>query len=283
MTTTTFTTDGHRTGTEPRAQFRNLLAAEWIKFWSLRSTTWALGLSALAIIAVNLKPAKYFYDTFPVGDPGPASRYVQAALSVSFSIIAADILMLVAGSIGALMIVSEYATGMIRTTLAAVPDRRAVLAAKACVLTAVMLGYGTLVAGTSFGLDQAILSGRHIGLSITHPGALRFVAAAALLAPVCALIGMALGVLIRHTAATVVGTVLVLFLLPALFTDTYRWTAAVSHAMPFNAWRRLAEVDMTQFNVSHHPATVGGAWLTFAAWPVISTLTAAIVIHRRDL
>jgi ABC-type transport system involved in multi-copper enzyme maturation permease subunit len=271
-----------RAGTEPEARFRDLFAAEWIKLWSLRSTPWVLGLTALAIIGVNVNSAKYLYDTFPVGDPGPASEFVQAALSVSFVNIAADILMLVTGSIGAVVIASEYATGMIRTTLAAVPDRRAVLAAKACVLAVVMLGYGAVVAGTSFGIDQAILSGRHIGLSITHPDALRFVAAAALLAPVCAVIGMGLGVLIRHTAGAVVSTVLVLFLLPALFTDAYDWTAAVSHAMPLTAWRRLALIDMRYVLASHYP-TAGEAWITFTVWPVVSMLVAAIVIHRRDV
>ncbi|MFI9580503.1 ABC transporter permease [Streptomyces sp. NPDC052236] len=281
MTTLTPAADAPRTVTEPRGRFRDLLAAEWIKLWSLRSMPWVLGLSALVIIGANLKSATYTYDHFAVGDT--ASMYVQTALNDSFNMIAADILMIAAGSIGAIVIVSEYATGMIRTTLAAVPDRRAALLAKACVLTAVMLGYGTLVAGTSFGLTQAILSGRHIGLSITHPGALRFVAAAALFAPVCALIGMGLGVLIRHTAATVVATLLVLFLLPASFNDTYRWSAAVSHAMPFTAWRRLAQVDMTDVLVSPYPATVAGAWLTFAAWPLISAAIATIVVHRRDL
>ncbi|MDH6135567.1 ABC-2 type transport system permease protein [Kitasatospora sp. MAA4] len=267
----------------PTARFRDLLAAEWIRIWSLRSTSWVLALSALVIIGANLKSAKYTYDYFPVGDPHPASGYVQVALDDSFNIIAADVLMIVAGSIGALVIVGEYATGMIRTTMAAVPDRRAVLAAKACVLTAVMLGYGAFVAGASFGLSQAVLSGRHIGLSITHPGALRYVAAAALFAPVCALIGLGLGVLIRHSAATVVGTVLVLFMLPSFFTDTHHWTADVSHAMPLTAWRRLAEVDTTNSFVSHYPATVGGSWITFAAWPLVSVVIAAIALHRRDL
>ncbi|WP_035840655.1 ABC transporter permease [Kitasatospora azatica] len=280
MTTPTVAPHAPRTATEHRARFGDLLAAEWIKLWSLRSTPWVLGLSALVIICANLRSAQYTYDNF---DPQPGSRYLQTALDDSFNIIAADVLMLVAGTVGALTVVSEYATGMIRTTLAAVPDRRAVLTAKASVLAAVMLGYGILVAGASFGLCQAVLSGRHIGLSITHPGALRFVAAAALFAPVCALVGMGLGVLIRHSAATVVAAVMVLFCLPSFFTDTYRWTADLSHAMPLTAWRRLAQVDLTDQFVSHYPATVGGAWITFAAWPLLAVAIAVVVIHRRDL
>lgn len=280
MTEPTVVPDARRTAAEPRARFGDLLAAEWIKLWSLRSTSWVLGLSALVIIGVNLKSATYTYDHYA---GGPASEYVQPVLDDSFTAIATDILMIIAGSVGALVIVGEYASGMIRGTLAAVPDRRAVLAAKTLVLAAVMLGYGVLAAGASFGIDQAVLSGRHIGLSTTHPGALRCVAAAALLAPVCALVGLGLGVLIRHSAGSVVATVLLLFFLPAFFNDSHRWTAVAAHAMPLNAWRRLTEVDLSSFYVSHYPATIAGAWIAYAAWPLVAVLVAAVVMRRRDL
>lgn len=57
MTTLTLAPDAPRTATVPRGRFRDLLAAEWIKLWSLRSTPWVLGLSALAIIGANLNAA----------------------------------------------------------------------------------------------------------------------------------------------------------------------------------------------------------------------------------
>ncbi|MFJ3216319.1 ABC transporter permease [Kitasatospora sp. NPDC086801] len=267
--------------TTARTRFRDLLAAEWIKFWSLRSTTWVLGLSALFIIAANLKAARYTYDHYTVGDGDPATM-LQVALGDSFTMIAADVVMIVAGSVGALVLVGEYASGLIRTTLVAVPDRRAVIAAKACVLTAVMLGYGAVTAGVSFGACQAVLADTHIGVSVTDPAALRFVAAAVLFAPVCALAGFALGALIRHTAGAVVGTVLVLFFLPAFFNERYRWSADLLHAMPLQAWRRLAQADQAHTLPSAHPATVAGSWATFALWALASVVVAATVIQRRD-
>ncbi|MFD5081377.1 ABC transporter permease [Kitasatospora sp. NPDC058406] len=272
-----------RAGTEPRARFRDLFAAEWIRFWSLRSMPWVLGVSALVVIGANLKAAKYTYDHTTPDDPVSAAGASWAATNASFTVFAADIVMIVAGSVGAVVIVSEYATGMIRTTLAAVPDRRAVVTAKASVLAVAMLGYGGLTAGVSFGFGQAILSGRHLGLSITDPGALRVVSAAALLAPVCAFVGLALGVLIRHAAGTVVTTVLLLFLAPASFSESNRWTALVGHAMPLTAWQRLARVDLTETLLPPYPATVGGSWAAYAAWPVLSLLVAVIVLRRRDL
>ncbi|MFG2847602.1 ABC transporter permease [Kitasatospora sp. NPDC048296] len=265
----------------PRPRFGDLLGAEWLKFRSLRSIPWVLGLGTLVIIAGNLKAAQYTHDHYAPGDGDPAVM-AQVALNNSFHTGSADILMLIAGGLGATVIAGEYATGLIRTTLAAVPDRRAVLLAKAGVLTAVMLGFGVVTAGVSFGLTQAILADRGIGQSITDPTALRYVAAAALFAPVCALVGLCLGTLIRHSAGSVVGTVVVLFFLPSFVTERYRWTADVLHALPFAAWQRLARITLAGLRPTDYPATVAGSWTTYAVWSLASVVIATVVIQRRD-
>ncbi|MBO1419989.1 ABC transporter permease subunit, partial [Streptomyces sp. FH025] len=254
---------------------------EWLKFRSLRSIPWVLGLSALAVVAAGLRSAVYTHGHYTPGDGDPAVM-AQVALNDAFNTASADIVMLVAGGIGATVIAGEYATGLIRTTLAAVPDRRAVLLAKAVVLAAAMLGYGAISAGVSFGATQAILADLGIGRSITDPTALRFVAAAALFAPVCALVGLCLGTLVRHSAGAVVGTVLVLFFLPSLVTERYRWTADLLHALPFPAWQRLARTTLTGLRPTEYPATVAGSWATYALWSLASVAIAAAVIRRRD-
>ncbi|MFE4358710.1 ABC transporter permease subunit [Kitasatospora sp. NPDC056800] len=282
--TSTDTRTDPRTGAraaEPRARFGDLLAAEWIKFWSLRSVPWVLGLSALAIVAAGLKSALYTRDHYTPGEDDPVMM-AQVALNNAFGAASADILMLVAGGLGALVITGEYATGLIRTTLAAVPDRRAVLAAKACVLAAVLSGYGVLAVGASFGISQAVLSGTGIGQSVTDPAALRYVAAAVLFGPVCALVGLGLGALIRHSAGAVVGTVVVLFFIPSLVTERYRWSADLLHALPLSAWQRLARTTLTGLRPSEYPATVTGAWTTYAVWALASVAVAAAAVHRRD-
>ncbi|MBD0669883.1 ABC transporter permease subunit [Streptomyces sp. CBMA156] len=272
---------GPRAHAEPRARFADLLAAEWISFWSLRSVRWVLGLSALAIVAAGLKSALYTRDHYTPGEDDPAVM-AQVALHDAFDLAGADILMLVAGGIGAIVIAGEYATGLIRTTLAAVPDRRAVIVAKACVSAAVLFGYGVLTVGVSFGLTQAILSDAGIGQSLTDPTALRYVAAAVLFGPVCALVGLGLGTLIRHGAGAVVGTVVVLFFVPSLVTERYRWSADLLHALPLPAWQRLARTTLVGQRPSEYPATVAGSWITFAAWSLASVAVAALAIRRRD-
>ncbi|MFE1500603.1 ABC transporter permease, partial [Streptomyces albidoflavus] len=175
-----------------------------------------------------------------------------------------------------------YGTGQIRTTFVAVPDRRAVTAAKTLVLAGVMLGYGTLVAGVSFAATQAVLSGRDVGMSIAYPGAAAAVTASALLAPVCALGGFGLGGLVRHTAATIVTLTGVLLLLPALVDGDSRWSAVFLHALPQSAWKRLTEVGESPVPVEY-PWTTGGAWTVYAVWSIAAVAVALVAVRRRDV
>jgi len=272
------------TATAPR--FVDLLAAEWIKLRSLRSTYWALGAGALAVIAFNANAARVDAADYPRFDQQLRDNVTPLALRDAFTDGSAMILILAVASIGAITIVSEYSTGLVRTTFAAVPDRRALMAAKVTLVTVVMTVYGALVAGVSFASTQAIFDTRDAGVPLSHPGALRVIAASALLAPVCALAGMALGALIRHSATTIVATTAVLLLIPTFITDRYQWTAALKHAQPIHAWTRL--VDITYGHspyqlVPRYQATVTGGWITFAAWAAVAAVVAVVAVDRRDV
>jgi ABC-type transport system involved in multi-copper enzyme maturation permease subunit len=270
----------------PVSRFTDLLAAEWLKLRSLRSTYWALGVSTLVVISVNANAARADYVNYPHYNTVMRAHFAKNALFDAFTDGAAMILILTAASIGAVTVVGEYSTGLIRTTFAAVPDRRAVMSAKAAVVTTVMTVYGAVVAYASFAATQAILSGRGLGLSISHPGALRVVVASALLAPVSALVGMAMGALIRHSATTMVLATGLLLLLPIFVTERYHWTACVRNALPFNAWDRLVQVDygrMPYMLAERYPTTVGGAWTVFAVWAVVAMLVTVVAVDRRDV
>lgn len=269
----------------PASRFTDLLAAEWIKLRSLRSTYWAFGCGALAVVGFNANAARIDYDN--LGHfRGPVHGPVYWALRDAFTPGAAMILVLACASIGAIVIVGEYASGLVRTTFTAVPDRRALMAAKVVVLTAVMTVFGAVVAGASYASSQAILDGRGLGVPIGHPGAWRVVVASALLAPVCALTGLGLGALIRHSATTMVLTTGILLLLPTFVTDRYHWTACVKNALPINAWNRLVDVGYGHepFTLaSKYPTTVAGGWIVFAVWAVVAAVVAVVVVDRRDV
>ncbi|MGW6456338.1 ABC transporter permease [Streptomyces sp. NPDC055078] len=277
---------------DSRARFRDLLVAEWIKLWSLRSTYWVLGSGALTVVGINVNSAWSNADRLarqpelpPAPPPGlpEMPQLLFDPLASAFVDPAWQLLMVVTGSVGAIAVFGEYGSGLIRTTFAAVPARRSVMAAKATVMAAVMLVLGAAVAGASFGVTQAILRDHH-GLAIGDPGALRAVAASALLAPLCALVGMAFAALIRHAAGTVVTVVGVLLLLPALFRgETYRWVKETGNAMPLTAWEALVRNPGREYDMGEYPVSVTEAWVVFGAWSLVAAVTAVAVVHRRDL
>lgn len=191
---------------------------------------------------------------------------------------------LAAASFGAITIFGEYTTGMIRTTFAAVPDRRAVITAKVALVAATTLLLGALVSATSFFTINAMLASRHVGLSIHDPGCLRAVVAYALVIPVCALIGMAFGAVLRHATASIVAVVGILFILPLLFGgDRYRALREIGNHLPLAAQARLSLNPDSYTSLGAHPGTITGSWTALAAWALVSVTVAVTVVRRRDV
>jgi ABC-2 type transport system permease protein len=282
MTAPTATTRAATRAAEPRARFRDLLAAEWLKLWSLRSTPWSLLISGLVVIGFNVGAAYEHYLHWNLERITPASFIAQGLpLLDAFDTNAGIATMVLAGAIGSLAITGEYSTGLIRTTFTAVPARRPVMAAKVSVIAAVMTVFGAIVAAASFGLTQAILSGRHAGVSIGYPGALRVVAASALLAPLSALVGAAAGAIVRHSAAAVATSFVILQVLPLLIRDGSHLSAAIAHGLPFEAWNRLVTIPYHPAGTAY-PWTIAGAWTVFAAWALLAPVITVAAAHRRD-
>ncbi len=184
---------------------------------------------------------------------------------------------MVFATIGVLSITGEYASGLIRTTLTAVPARRAALAAKAAAVGVLTFVTGAVAVAVTFGIGQAILSQRHMGQSVTDPVAVRALAATVVYLVATALLGLGLGVLLRHAAAAISALFALLFLLPILLHNDTGWALAVENALPGTALRRL---------IAGHPwsgaPSTGAAWLVVAAYPLITLFIAGIVIHHRD-
>ncbi|MFF0384151.1 ABC transporter permease [Streptomyces sp. NPDC004286] len=267
---------------EPPARFRDLLASEWIKTRSLRSTPWTLAFTALFVIGSAAVAA--LAEVNDLRTMSPAARADQGFhVFVAFPAAGYMTLMLVAGSVGALTVVSEYSSGLIRTTTVAVPARGAVVLAKAVVTAALWTAVGTVISTGCFLISQAILNGQQAGVPLTHPGVLRALMASDLLAPVCALIGLGIGTLIRHSATTMVTSAFTLVMLPPIFSQSARWSAAISHAMPVTAWKRLVQNWAPDTHSLAYSATVPGSWAVYALWPLIAVVLAAVVVRHRDV
>ncbi|QIY68093.1 ABC transporter permease [Streptomyces sp. RLB1-33] len=267
---------------EQPARFHDLLAAEWVKMWSLRSTPWTIALTILFVIGSAAAAALADYKNFE-GSGASMRRPADFLPFDAYPPAGYMTLMLVAGSVGAITVASEYSSGLIGTTTVAVPARGSVVLAKAVVTAGVWTAVGTAVSTGSFLVSQAILNGRHAGVPITHPGVLRALVASALLAPVCALVGLGLGVLIRHSAATMVTSVFTLLMLPTIFSQNRRWSADVNHAMVVTAWKRLVQNWPPDPESLGYTATAAGSWIVYAVWPLVAVVLASVVVRRRDV
>ncbi|MEU0400663.1 ABC transporter permease [Streptomyces sp. NPDC006197] len=267
---------------ELRARFRDLVGSEWLKLWSLRSTGWSLLLGALAVVAFNFGTAWDHYRYWFQYDEAGRAEFVANGMALwdAFTYNAALVLILASAAMGAVAVVGEYSSGLIRTTFTAVPARGALMAAKVLVVAVVQTVFGAVVALGSFWSTQAVLSARDIGLPITHPGAGRVVVASALLAPVCAVGGMAIGALLRKAAISVVGAVVLFLLLPAVLSDRRHLTAVLAHATPLHAWQRLADAGPPAGEL--FPWSAGGAWLVFVLWALGGAAVTVLAVRGRD-
>lgn len=206
---------------------RGVLAAEWVKLRSVR--TMYLTLPAACALA-------FAFAVIPFGSDPDRSTMNAAALAdydaVRYCYSGGYLItVLTMGVLGALAITSEYGTGLIRTTFAAVPRRRTVLAAKALVVGGLALVTGEILAFAIFLSGQAILSAKHLSVGLGDPHVLRAVLGAGFFLPVTALIGLALGTIIRHgpgTIAAVLGLYFVADLITPALGDgadaVARWT-----------------------------------------------------------
>ncbi|MFJ2865416.1 ABC transporter permease subunit [Kitasatospora sp. NPDC087314] len=271
---------------DPRPRFADLLAAEWIKLRSLRSTYWVLALASLAAIAINLNAVHTdltYIDHPPAPVPGfPPYRYDP--LYHGLNSISAALMAVAAGSLGAITVFGEYTTGMIRTTFAAVPDRRGVAAAKVVLIAGLTSLAGAVVSAASFFGSNAMLASRHVGLSLTDEGCLGAVLGYAAIVPVCALIGMALGALLRHATASIVSLVMLLLIVPMMFGgDRYRLLKEIGNHLPLAAEVRLTFNPNSSTTMGKYAPSVLDSWITLGAWAAVALTVTVVLMRRRDV
>jgi ABC-2 type transport system permease protein len=277
MTTATLTRPGAIEGTARprRLGFSRVLSAEWTKLRTVRSTAWTLaslvvvsiGLTAL----VNMLAAPDLAESMADGEAfEPVGAFVM--WGGQFGQIAAFVL-------GVLVASSEYASGMIRATLAAAPKRWHVLGAKSIVLAGVLAVLGTLASLGMYLAANFFLDQEGIGLALSDDGVLRAIFGGGLYLAVLALFGLALGLLMRHTAAAVTVGLAMLFvvgnlvmLIPGALGE---W---LTKLMPGNAGSTVAMVE--SFNPDLLDPWAGFA--VFAGETLLLLALAGWLFSRRD-
>ncbi|TMR25631.1 hypothetical protein ETD86_00450 [Nonomuraea turkmeniaca] len=184
------------------------LAAEWIKFRTLRSSLWSLAAAVAVALAVTVPAAGTVLPRLDAGrSPDQASL---VAWSVAFFGLALSALVI--GVLGVITMTGEQASGMINLTYTAMPSRRGVLLAKAAVLTGAALVTLVLIGTTGYLYGRAVIARLHP--TLLPPDAWPLIGSAALVLVTAALLGLALGALLRSGALAAVVLIATLYVLP---------------------------------------------------------------------
>jgi ABC-2 type transport system permease protein len=285
-----------------RAGLRGVIASEFTKLRSVRSTYWTI--AAAVVVSVGIAAI--------VGAASAAQIHHDVTNKVDFDATQASLVgfyelgQLIIAVLGALTITSEYSTGMIRTSLTAMPRRGVVYAGKLIVFTAVTLVVSLATSFISFFVCQALLSGTGVSASLsratTVPAAqittsggktalsgtlvissgtvLTAVIGTALFVTVVALIAFGLGAIIRHTAGSITSVVGLMFVVPIIvqiLPSTWRWD--IMRFFPDAAGR------VVSVTVGQTTAHLWSAWPQFcvtAAYAAVLLIIGACLFRKRD-
>jgi ABC-type transport system involved in multi-copper enzyme maturation permease subunit len=249
-----------------------VVASEWIKLRSLRSSWLTLAAAVIGMIGIG------WLVSFETNSHWAHMQADERAGfdPVSRSLTGVYLAQLAIGVLGVLVITGEYATGMIRATLSAVPRRLPVLWAKLGVFCAITFVLMLVSAFAAFLVGQQLL-GSH-GTTLSAPHALRAVIGVALYLTVVAALAVGLGFMVRSTAGGIASLFGLLLVLPAIgHVLPTSWQQHILPYLPSNAGGAL-------YSLKPDPGTLA-PWTGFGVmcvWAAVAILGAMVVLRRRD-
>jgi ABC-type transport system involved in multi-copper enzyme maturation permease subunit len=254
-----------------RSGFGDVLRSELCKLRSVRSTYWTM----IAAVAFSLG----FAALEAIFLPSRLADQDAAGLdAVRVSLGGSHLSQVAFGVLGVLVITSEYTTGLIRTTLAAVPRRSSLLAAKAIVFAATALVIGIAASFAAYFLFQALLTGDRLRSGIGDPGVVRALIGGGLYLAVLGLLGLGLGAIIRSSSGAIAALFSLLFIpqiLAELLPQT--WKVSVGRYVPMEAGSQI-------FSQHQEPGALA-PWIGFGVFCLYAVLVLSagfILINRRD-
>jgi ABC-2 type transport system permease protein len=263
------------------AHFGRLMAGEWTKLRTVRSTVWSF--VALIVVSIGLTvliisvTVATWNDANGKNGGNAHTNLIADPVATIFSsgLALGQLAMCV---LGVMVATSEYSTGMIRSTLLASPHRLRMLAAKALAFVIPVFIVGEILGFTCFAIGATILKS-HVSVSLSGPYVLRSVIGVGLYLGLLGLFAMAIGQIIRHTAGAITATialVIVIDPLSGLLPDS--WGQHVSGYLPNNAGVLLMDPTPTGSQVL-------SAWEGFAVfgiWTALLLTVAGWLLVKRD-
>jgi ABC-2 type transport system permease protein len=256
---------------------REALHAEWTKLRTLPGTPWLLAAIIAATVAVSTAA------TAAVTCPSGGCSVDPAKLSLT----GIELGQAIVAILGVVAISSEYSTGMIRTTLTAIPHRTGVLTAKAVILTGLVLAAGTIAVFGSLLAGRLLLSGHgftpahgYPPLSLGDGPVLRAAAGSVLYLALIALLSLGIATIIRDSGAAI-GTVLgLLYLTPiiASVVTSPHWHNDIERYAPMNAGLAIQATT----GLRGLPISPWAGLGVLAAWAAAALLAGGLLLRLRD-
>lgn len=258
----------------PLARLRAATGAEWIKLRSVRSTKITFAAALLLTVVAGAATCAGYPHAWPGMSAAQRASFdpTQAALN------GLQIAVILIGITGALVISSEYGSGLIRATFTATPQRGLVLAAKTIPFGAAALIVGTATCFATFLIGQGLLSSPVPHTTLAQPGVARAVAGGGLSLLLTGLLGLGLGALLRNTAASIGALVTLLLVVPGIAAGLPAGIKGnVVPYLPSEAANALYAVVR-----GHSRLSPGGGLAVMIGYVAVTLAAAVILMRRRD-
>jgi hypothetical protein len=257
------------------ARFSDAARFEWTKFRSVRSTYWTLLVAV--VLGIGLSALFSALASNHYSNLSATNKAQWDPTSTSTSGLALAVLAI--GVLGVMTISTEYSTGMITTSMAAVPRRYRFLGAKALVYTVVALVVGEIMAFVSFFIGQTIIQGSAPYVNLGDHDVLRAVIGAGLDIALTGLLALAIAAIVRSTAAGIAILVAVIYVLPGLAAAL---PDSIEHTVE-KFWPTQAGGQITSVYRSSHTLSpwLGFGWMALITAAILAV--AFVLLQRRDV
>ncbi|MFE7609934.1 ABC transporter permease [Streptomyces celluloflavus] len=250
-----------------------VLRSEWTKIRSVRSTVWTLGTAVVITVALGVLLCLLAKSDF--GSLAAKDQIVFDPTNASFAGMGLGQLAMIV--FGVLVVSNEYSTGMIRTSLAAVPQRGTFLACKVAVATALVCVVGMATSFAAFFAGQAVLGGHRAHLD--DPNVLRAVIGGGLYMTLIALFSMGVATMLRSPLLSL-GILMPFFFLISSILGNVPATRKIGRYLPDQAGQKIMQVvPRVNDHVTYGP---WGGLAIMVGWVLAALLGGFVLLQRRD-
>jgi ABC-2 type transport system permease protein len=258
-----------------RVTIGRVLWSEWVKLWSLRSTRWSFLAGVICMALVGVIAA-----AIQMGRWSHLSLHERLTIKpIDLSLTGFDFAQLAIGVLGVLIISGEYTTGMISSSVMAVPKRLPILWSKIGVFASVTFVLMLAASLIAFFGSQAFLGSHGLNVGLGSPDALRAIVGNALFLTVLGILCVAIGTLVRNSAGGISTFVGVMFILPVIFEILPASIGNAVHPyLPSSAGEAVAQAVPGE-----HMLAPWTGFALFVGYTAVAVAAAALTLKRRDV